>query len=130
VGDPKTELGEKFLEKIKRKMETVGLDQIKLQESLMQDFLVPVQSLAMFHTTLLQDEKDPVYYGDQVMPEDTDAVLMRWKLDNGKYKVIFCDLSTVEMDYEDLIKIEPQPVPEFTEPQQVQDQVQDQSPVP
>lgn len=126
VGDPNTELGKKLLEKIKRKMETVGLDPIKLQESLMQTFVVPVQSLAMFHTTLLQDEKDPVYYGDQVMPEDTDAVLMRWKLDNGKYKVIFCDLSTVEMDYEDLIKIEPQPLPESTEPQQVQDQ----SPVP
>jgi outer membrane lipoprotein-sorting protein len=126
VGDPNTELGKRFLEKIKRKMETVGLDPIKLQESLMQTFLVPVQSLATFHTTLLQDEKDPVYYGDQVMPEDTDAVLMRWKLDNGKYKVIFCDLSTVEMDYEHLIKIEPQPLPESTEPQQVQDQ----SPVP
>jgi len=126
VGDPNTELGKKFLEKIKRKMETVGLDQVKLQEFAMQDFVAPLQSLGTFYMTLVQDKKDPAYYGNEVTPEDTDAVLMRWKLDNGKYKVIFCDLSTVEMDYEDLIKIEPQPLPESTEPQQVQDQ----SPVP
>jgi hypothetical protein len=107
-------------------METVGLDQVKLQEFVMQDFVVPLQSLGTFYMTLVQDKKDPAYYGNEVTPEDTDAVLMRWKLDNGKYKVIFCDLSTVEMDYEDLIKIEPQPLPESTEPQQVQDQ----SPVP
>ena len=126
VGDPNTELGKKLLEKIKRKMETVGLDQVKLQEFVMQDFVAPLQSLGTFYMTLVQDKKDPAYYGNEVTPEDTDAVLMRWKLDNGKYKVIFCDLSTVEMDYEDLIKIEPQPLPESTEPQQVQDQ----SPVP
>jgi hypothetical protein len=112
VGDPKTELGKKLLEKIKRKMETVGLDQVKLQEFAMQDFVVPLQSLGTFYMTLVQDKKDPAYYGAQVTPEDTDAVLMRWKADSGKYKVIFGDLSTVEMEYEDLIKIEPQPVQE------------------
>ena len=112
VGDPNTELGKKLLEKIKRKMETVGLDQVKLQEFAMQDFVVPLQSLGTFYMTLVQDKKDPAYYGAQVTPEDTDAVLMRWKADSGKYKVIFGDLSTVEMEYEDLIKIEPQPVQE------------------
>lgn len=112
VGDPNTELGKKLLEKIKRKMETVGLDQVKLQEFAMQDFVAPLQSLGTFYMTLVQDKKDPAYYGAQVTPEDTDAVLMRWKADSGKYKVIFGDLSTVEMEYEDLIKIEPQPVQE------------------
>lgn len=112
VGDPNTELGKKLLEKIKRKMETVGLDQVKLQEFVIQDFVVPLQSLGTFYMTLVQDKKDPAYYGAQVTPEDTDAVLMRWKADSGKYKVIFGDLSTVEMEYEDLIKIEPQPVQE------------------
>jgi len=109
VFDPKTELGEKFLEKIKRKMETVGLDPAKLQESLMRDFTTPIVSLALFRMKLVQEKKDPAYYGDQVTPEDTDAVLMRWKADSGKYKVIFGDLSSVEMEYEDMIKIEPQP---------------------
>lgn len=112
VGDPNTELGKKLLEKIKRKMETVGLDQVKLQEFVIQDFVAPLQSLGTFYMTLVQDKKDPAYYGAQVTPEDTDAVLMRWKADSGKYKVIFGDLSTVEMEYEDLIKIEPQPVQE------------------
>ncbi|MDH4238603.1 MAG: zf-HC2 domain-containing protein [Phycisphaerae bacterium] len=112
VGDPNTELGKKLLEKIKRKMETVGLDQVKLQEFVIQDFVVPIQSLGTFYMTLVQDKKDPAYYGAQVTPEDTDAVLMRWKADSGKYKVIFGDLSIVEMEYEDLIKIEPQPVQE------------------
>lgn len=112
VGDPNTEFGKKLLEKIKRKMETVGLDQVKLQEFVIQDFVAPLQSLGTFYMTLVQDKKDPAYYGAQVTPEDTDAVLMRWKADSGKYKVIFGDLSTVEMEYEDLIKIEPQPVQE------------------
>ena len=114
--DPNTELGKKFFEKIKRKMETVGLDQVKLQESLMRDFTTPIVSLALFHMKLVQEKKDPAYYGDLVTPEDTDAVLMRWKADSGKYKVIFGDLSSVEMEYEDLIKIEPQPEPAQTEP--------------
>lgn len=108
VGNPKTELGEKFLEKIKRKMETIGLDQDKLNESVMQDFIVPLQSLGTFYMTLVQGKKDPAYYGDRVTPDNVNAVLMRWKNDDGTYTVIFGDLSSGQMTYEDMIQLEPQ----------------------
>jgi len=74
----------------------------------MLELMAPIQSLGMFQMKLVQEKKDPAYYGDQVTPENTDAVLMRWKNDEGTYTVIFGDLSTVDMEYEDLVKIEPQ----------------------
>lgn len=116
--NPKTEYAKEFVEKMKI-AEAEG-DKALAQQA--QNEFAPISGLAMFHMKLLQDKKDVAYYGDQVTPEDTDAVLMRWKLDNSKYMVIFGDLSTAEMDYEDLIKIEPQPLPESTESQQVKNQ--------
>ena len=77
-----------------------------------QNEVMPMQGLGMFYMTLVQDKKDPAYYGNQLTPDDVDAVLMRWKLDNGKYKVVFGDLSTVEMEYEDMITIEPESLQE------------------
>jgi hypothetical protein len=107
MDDPKTEYAKEFSEKMKA--DEADGDKIVMQQA--QNEFMPISGLAMFHMKLLQDKKDPAYYGDQVTPEDTDKVLMRWKGDDGKYKVIFGDLSSVEMEYEDLIKIEPQPEP-------------------
>lgn len=94
-------------------------EKIKNQEITDQEFMqqiqnevMPMQGLGMFYMTLVQDKKDPAYYGNQLTPDDVDAVLMRWKLDNGKYKVVFGDLSTVEMEYEDMITIEPESLQE------------------
>ncbi len=102
--DAETEAAKEFREK----MESAGDDKAKMQE-FMQEFMQPIQSLAMFYMQLVQQKKDPAYFGDQVTPEDADAVLMRWKNDDTeKYTVIFGDLSSIEMDYKDLIKIEPQ----------------------
>jgi hypothetical protein len=35
---------------------------------------------------------DAAYYGNTVGPKDKDKVLLRWKLDDGKYEAIFGDL--------------------------------------
>ncbi len=35
---------------------------------------------------------DASYYGQTVGPKDKDKVLLRWKLDDGRYEVIFGDL--------------------------------------
>ena len=51
------------------------------------------QSLGMFYITLVEDKKEPVYYGETVGPEDAGAVLMRWKISDIEYRVIFGDLS-------------------------------------
>ena len=114
IKDSATEAAIEFKKQIKEAETEEEKSQMLMQQ------MAPVQSLGMFYAMLIQDKKDPAYYGDQVTPEDTDAVLMRWKLDNGKYKVIFGDLSTVEMEYEDLIKIEPQTEPEPVQAEPVQ----------
>jgi hypothetical protein len=44
------------------------------------------------YTILVEENKDPVYYGETVKPGDADKVLLRWKLDDGQYRVIFGDL--------------------------------------
>ncbi|MBL7215497.1 MAG: hypothetical protein ISS71_07440 [Phycisphaerae bacterium] len=98
----------------KKQMNATKTEEEKAQ--VMMEKMVPLQSLGMFYATLMQGKKDPAYYGDVVTPDDTDAVLMRWKNDDGTYTVIFGDLTSVEMEYEDLIVIEPEPLPESVEP--------------
>lgn len=66
----------------------------------------PVQSLAMFYMTLVGDDKEPVYYGETIGPDDADAVLMRWKISDGLYRVVFGDLLTSDVTAEDLAKLE------------------------
>jgi hypothetical protein len=41
---------------------------------------------------VLQANRDTAYYGKTVGPKDKDKVLLRWKLDDGRYEVIFGDL--------------------------------------
>jgi outer membrane lipoprotein-sorting protein len=41
---------------------------------------------------ILRDNGDAVYHGKTVGPEDKDKILLRWKLENGSYEVIYGDL--------------------------------------
>jgi hypothetical protein len=41
---------------------------------------------------ILRDNADAAYYGKSVGPDNKDKVLMRWKLDDGTYEVIYGDL--------------------------------------
>ncbi len=43
-------------------------------------------------TLIFRHNPDPAYYGKTVGPSDKDKVLLRWKLDDGRYEVIFGDL--------------------------------------
>jgi hypothetical protein len=45
-----------------------------------------------FCQKLARDGREPEYFGDQVTPEDSDQVLMRWRLDDGQVRVIYGDL--------------------------------------
>jgi len=66
----------------------------------------PAQSLMMFYMTLLQDKKEPVYYGESVGPDDADEVLLRWKVSEGRYRVIFGDLLVLDVTAEELAELE------------------------
>jgi hypothetical protein len=103
-----SEVSESFGEKMKA-ARAAGQDGM---ETFSQELMSPILSLGMFYANLSQNKYEPAYYGAQLTPQDTDAVLLRWKTDSGKYKVIFGDLSVAEMDYEELVKIEPEVKPE------------------
>jgi hypothetical protein len=49
------------------------------------------QGLALFNRVLTANP-DAAYYGKTVGPNDKDKVLVRWKLDDGRYQVLFGDL--------------------------------------
>jgi hypothetical protein len=55
---------------------------------------------------LAQRVKDVVYYGDSVDPQDSNAVLIQWKLSDGQYKVIFGDLREKTVSAEELIRLQ------------------------
>ncbi len=42
--------------------------------------------------SIMAYNSDPAYYGKTVGPKDKDKVLLRWKLDDGRYEVIYGDL--------------------------------------
>jgi hypothetical protein len=42
--------------------------------------------------TILRENTDAAYHGKTVGPNDKDKVLLRWKLDDGSYEVIYGDL--------------------------------------
>ena len=52
-----------------------------------------IQAACRFYAKLVKDDKDVVYYGEKVTPEDADMVLLRWKISNNEYRVIFADLT-------------------------------------
>jgi len=83
-------------------------DEMKLQESLKETMKImrPVQSLAMFYMTLVQDKKEPVYYGESVGPNDADKVLLRWKVSDSQYRVIFGNLTAADVTAEKLAELE------------------------
>jgi outer membrane lipoprotein-sorting protein len=66
----------------------------------------PVQSLSMFYMTLVQEKKEPAYYGESVTPADTDKVLLRWKISDNEYRVIFGDLHVETVTPEKLAELE------------------------
>jgi hypothetical protein len=102
------------LEKIKEKIpEARGLDEEQLdkldQEQIMNKTMQitqPLQSPGFFYMMLVQEKKEPVYHGETVTPEDTDAILLRWKVSDNDYRVIFGDLSAGNVTAEELAELE------------------------
>jgi len=56
--------------------------------------------------TLIQDKKEPAYYGETVTVQDAEKVLLRWKVSDGQYRVIFGDLSALDVSAEELTDLE------------------------
>jgi hypothetical protein len=62
--------------------------------------------LEKFYEDLVTNKKDPAYYGKTVTPKDVDKVLLRWKVSDSEYRVIFGDLHAETVSPEKLAELE------------------------
>jgi outer membrane lipoprotein-sorting protein len=67
---------------------------------------IKLQGPFQFYNKLTQEDKDPVYYGKDVPPGDANAVLMRWKVSDNEYRVIFGDLGVETITADELAELE------------------------
>ena len=70
------------------------------------EVVMSIQGLGGFYQTLVQGKKEPAYYGQSVTPEDADQVLMRWKVSDGRYRVIFGTLHAETVTADVLAELE------------------------
>ena len=61
-----------------------------------------IDSAFLFYNKLVQQGKDPAYYGKDVKAGDANTVLMRWKISDDTYRVIYGDLSAENVTTEKL----------------------------
>ncbi len=71
---------------------------------------VTIQASCLFYAKLITEDKDPGYYGDKVTAEFPDAVLIRWRLEDGSYRVVFGDLRIETVSAEELAELESLPL--------------------
>jgi len=60
----------------------------------------------VFYEGLVAENKDPAYYGKSVTPKDADKVLLRWKVSDNEYRVIYGDLCAETVSPEKLAELE------------------------
>jgi hypothetical protein len=54
--------------------------------------LFAMRSACNFYRDMLSSDRDVAYYGDEVTSRDFDHILLRWRLEDGSYRVIYGDL--------------------------------------
>jgi len=70
------------------------------------DMIIKLKFAATYVRELGDEGKEPAYYGDTVTAADADKVLVRWKLDDGQYRVIFGDLRIEDVSPQRLGELE------------------------
>jgi outer membrane lipoprotein-sorting protein len=82
-----------------------GVELVKKQDEYTST-LMDILPAGTFFTQLQAPQKEAVYYGDTVTADNPEAVLLRWKVSDGVYRVIFADLSAGNFSAEELAKLE------------------------
>ena len=88
-------------------MKKYGMKIIEKQDEYTSE-LQNILQAGTFYAQLAGAEKEAVYYGDSVTSENPEAVLLRWKVSDGVYRVIFGDLSAGNFSAEELANLEKQ----------------------
>jgi outer membrane lipoprotein-sorting protein len=95
---------QQWREEIKQLKDAGGSKEAAIQAG--QERMMKLMALNMFTMILSQQQKAPVYRGDVVTPNDIELPLMRWKLSDNQYRVIFGDLHAETVDADALAKLE------------------------
>jgi hypothetical protein len=94
---------EKFKKEIEEMRRTTEMSEDEIRDTLMKKLMeriMTLQSIGFFYRTLVEDKKEPVYYGESVGPDDADKVLLKWKVSDDHYRVIFGDLTAEDITAE------------------------------
>ena len=65
-----------------------------------------ILNACQFFAELKKNDQDPAWYGEDVGARDFDKVLMRWSLEDGRYRVVYGDLRTEDVSAERLAELE------------------------
>jgi hypothetical protein len=82
-----------------------GVELVKKQDEYTST-LMDILPAGTFFTQLQAAKKKAVYYGDTVTADNPEALLLRWKVSDGVYRVIFADLSAGNFSTEELAELE------------------------
>jgi len=91
---------------IKRLGDNAWIGSRKEQAEALWRRVICCKSTCLFYDELLRQDKDVAYFGDNVAAKDADAVLMRWKISEDEYRVIFGDLTTKDISAAQLAELE------------------------
>jgi hypothetical protein len=69
------------------------------------EIMRPIQAIGYF-VALVTDKKEAAYYGESVGPDNPDKVLLRWKVSDNQWRVIFGDLTAVDVTADELNELE------------------------
>ena len=67
---------------------------------------MPTRGLSNFVYRLDWEKKDLAYYGLTVTPKDADKILMRWKISDNEYRIIYGDLHAETVSSDKLAELE------------------------
>jgi hypothetical protein len=70
------------------------------------ELAIKIISIARFYSELLKTAKEPAYYGAGITAVDSNSVLIRWKISDNEYRVIYGDLTAENISTEQLAEME------------------------
>ncbi len=96
-----------FMKQLKEESKDLNfIEKMKKVTDWTMDWTMSTMGLSMFYMQLQQENKDPAYYGNIITPDDASQVLLRWKISDNEYRVIFGSLYTETVTEDILIELE------------------------
>jgi len=84
---------------------TPSKEQMQEAAQRLMETLMPIRGLIGFYTQLVEQHKDPAYYGHIVGPKDSDKILMHWKHSESEYRIILGNLNAETVSAEVFIEL-------------------------